>query len=407
MAVVEQTVSLSQETVARIQRELASRDLGGWLLFNFRGTNPVASKVLGLSPLMTRRYLVLIPREGTPVALTHRIEQQPWTGWIGENRPYAGWEELEERLRVLLSGVGRVAMEYSPGNAVPTVDYVPGGVLELVRSAGAEVVSSAELVTTFYSPWSGADLESHRRSAMVLKETALAAFRRVGEAVRAGERITEYDVRQWVEGELKRRGVPVGAEAIVAVNANAANPHYAPTAAQHHDIREGDLLLIDLFGKENDETVYADQTWMAYVGAEIPERIQALWRTLREAREAALSLVQERLGAGERVTGAEVDDAARGVLARDGHAGHVLHRTGHSIDRTLHGSGPNVDNLETRDVRLLVPGIGFSVEPGIYIAGDVGLRTEVDVFIGPDGPEVTPPGRQEELFALLGAGVPA
>jgi Xaa-Pro aminopeptidase len=406
MAVVEQTVSLSEETVGRIQRELAARGLDGWLLFNFRGTNPVATKLLGLSPLMTRRYLVFIPRQGRPVAITHKIEQQPWTGWIGENRPYAGWQELEERLRELLGGVGKVAMEYSPGNAVPTVDYVPAGALELVRAAGPEVVSSAELVTTFYSPWSEADLESHRRSAQVLKETALQAFRRVGEAVRAGERITEYDVRRWVEGELVRRGVPIGAEAIVAVNANAANPHYAPTATQSSEIGEGDLLLIDLFGKENEDTVYADQTWMAYVGSEIPERIQRLWTTLRAAREAAIATLEGRWAAGEPVTGAEVHDAANDVLVRGGHAEHILHRTGHSIDRTLHGSGPNVDNLETRDIRQLVPGIGFSVEPGIYIAGDVGLRTEVDVFIGPDGPEVTPPGRQHDLFALLGAGVP-
>ena len=407
MAVVEETVSLSPETVARIQQALGARGIDGWLLFNFRGTNPVATKVLGLSPLMTRRYLVFIPARGTPVALTHKIEQQPWTGWIGENRTYAGWQELEQRLGELLGGVAKVAMEYSPGNAVPTVDYVPGGVLEMVRAAGPEVVSSAELVTTFYSPWSDADLLSHRRSAQVLKETALQAFRRVADAVRGGERITEYDVRQWVEGELHRRGVPIGAEAIVAVNANAANPHYAPTVAQSSEIGEGDLLLIDLFGKENEETVYADQTWMAYVGAEIPERIQQLWSTLREAREAAIATIEQRLGAGQGVSGAEVHDAANAVLVRDGHERHILHRTGHSIDRTLHGSGPNVDNLETRDVRQLVPGIGFSVEPGIYIAGDVGLRTEVDVFIGPDGAEVTPPGRQEELFALLGAGVPA
>lgn len=406
MAVVAQTVSLTEETVARMQEALRAQGVDGWLFFNFRGGNPIASKILGLAPQMTRRYAVFIPTEGRPVALTHRIEQQPWEGWIGENRPYASWRELEERLRELLAGIGTVAMEYSPGNAVPTVDYVPGGVLELVRAAGPEVVSSAELVTAFYSPWTDEDLESHRRSAGILRETVLEAFRRVARAVRAGEAISEWDIRSWVEGELQRRGVRIGAEAIVAVNANAANPHYAPTAERHSPIRRGDLLLIDLFGKEHEGTVFADQTWMAYVGDEIPERIQTLWTTLHGAREAAISLLEERWEAGEPVSGAEIHDAANEVLVRDGHEGHILHRTGHSIDRTLHGSGPNVDNLETRDVRMLVPGIGFSVEPGIYIAGDVGLRTEVDVFIGRDGPEVTPPGRQHELFALLGADLP-
>lgn len=407
MAVVSQTVSLTEETVARMQEALRAQGVDGWLLFNFRGGNPIATKLLGLSPQMTRRYAVFIPAQGRPVALTHRIEQQPWGGWIGENRPYASWRELEQRLRELLGGVGRVAMEYSPGNAVPTVDYVPGGVLELVRAAGPEVVSSAELVTAFYSPWTADDLESHRRSAAILRETALEAFRRVARAVESGGTETEWSIRQWVEGEMQRRGVRIGAEAIVAVNANAANPHYAPTAEKHSPIARGDLLLIDLFGKEHDDTVYADQTWMAYVGEEIPARIHALWKTLHAAREAAIAVLEERWEAGQPVSGAEVHDAANAVLVRDGHEGHILHRTGHSIDRTLHGSGPNVDNLETRDVRLLVPGIGFSVEPGIYIAGDVGLRTEVDVFIGHDGPEVTPSERQHELFALLGEGVPA
>ncbi len=404
MAVVEETVSLSTQTVARVQQALRAAGIGGWLLFNFRAVNPIAAKLLGLPPALTRRYFVLIPAQGTPIALTHPIEQGPWRGWIGEKRTYDGWRGLETELKRLLDGVGTVAMEHSPGNAVPTVDYVPGGVLDLVRGAGVEVVSSAELVSAFYSPWSEADAASHRRSARVLHRTVHEAFARVAHAVRAGETMTEWDLRRWVEATLHERGVKVGTEAIVAVNANAANPHYAPTAEESAPIVEGDLLLIDLFGKETEDSVYADQTWMAFVGAEIPERIQGIWEVLRTARDTALALLRDRWAAGRPLTGAEVDDAARGVIEAAGYGPNFIHRTGHSIDRGLHGSGPNIDNQETRDVRGLVPGVGFSIEPGIYLPGDLGFRTEVDVFVGPDGPEVTTPEPQHDLYALLRDG---
>ncbi len=404
MAVVEETVSLTADTVRRIQEELRGHGLDGWLLYNFRGNNPIASDLLGL-PALTRRYFVLVPAEGRPVALTHRIEQQPWRGWIGENRPYSTWRELEAALAALLGGAGRVAMEYSPGDAVPYVDRVPGGVLEMIREAGAEPVTSADMVSTFYARWTPEGEAAHRRSAVVVQETAHAAFRRIADAVRAGERVTEWEVRKWIQGELARRGLAVGADSIVAVNGNAANPHYGPSADDHAEITRGDLVLIDLWGKESDEAVYADQTWMGYVGEEVPERLASLFAVARDAREAAVALLRERWEADEPVFGYEVDDAAHGVIVAAGLAEQCLHRTGHSIDRELHGSGPNIDNLETRDTRRLIPGVGFSVEPGLYFAGDVGFRTEIDVFMGPDGPEVTTPRPQREVYALL-AGEP-
>lgn len=400
MAVVEETVSLTAETVRRIQEELRGHGVDGWLLYNFRGNNPIASDLLGL-PAMTRRYFVFVPTEGTPVALTHRIEQQPWRGWIGENRPYSSWRELETEMSRLLGGVGRVAMEYAQGDAVPYVDRVPAGVIEMVRAAGVEIASSGDLVSTFYARWSAEGEAAHRRAAVVVQETAHAAFRRIAEQVRAGEPASEWETRTWIQGEFARRGLRVGADSIVAVNGNAANPHYGPTADDHAPIREGDLVLIDLWGKESEEAVYADQTWMGYVGEEVPERIRTIWEAARDARLAACALVRERWDAGEPVYGYELDDASRNVIVERGYGEYFIHRTGHSIDRELHGSGPNIDNLETRDTRRLIPGVGFSVEPGIYIAGDVGFRTEVDVFMGPDGPEVTTPDPQWDVFALL------
>jgi Xaa-Pro dipeptidase len=402
MAVTSETVSLTTETVAAMQRELSAQGLGGWLLYNFRETNPIAGGLLGL-PALTRRYFVLIPAQGTPVALTHRIEQQPWTTWIGEKLQYSAWRELEARLAEMLRGRGRLAMEYAAEDAVPYVDKVPAGVIELVRAAGGEPVSSGDLVSAFYSRWSAEGEASHHRAAKVVRDTAHGAFLHIAEAVRGGETLTEWSVRGWIQAEFARHGVTIGADAIVAVNANAANPHYAPSAEHHAEIRPGDLVLIDLWGKEDEESIYADQTWMGYVGDQVPERLADIFGAVVGAREAACKLVIDRFAAGEPVAGFEVDDASRGVIEARGWGEYFIHRTGHSIDRELHGSGPNIDNLETRDTRTLIPGVGFSVEPGIYLPGDVGFRSEVDVFVGPDGPVVTTPAPQHALYPLLRA----
>ena len=400
MAVTEQTVALTAETVARIQEELRARGLDGWLLYDFRGMNPVAGTLLGL-PALTRRYFVLVRAEGAPVALTHRIEQQPWTTWHGEKRVYSSWREMEAELASILGGVRRLAMEYTPGDAVPVVDRVPAGIVELVRAAGAEPEGSGDLISFFTARWSDEGEASHRRASAAVRDTAHAAFERIAAAVRAGERTTEWEVRHWIQGELVRRGINVGGDGIVAVNANAANAHYAPSAEQHAEIRAGDLVLIDLWGKENDGAIYADQTWMAFVGDTIPERLERMFGTLVDAREAACQMVIDRFAAGNAVSGYEVDDVARGIIEARGYGEQIIHRTGHSIDRELHGSGPNIDNMETRDTRTLIPGVGFSVEPGIYFPGDVGFRSEVNMFIGAAGPEVTTDRPQRRLYALL------
>jgi Xaa-Pro dipeptidase len=400
MAVTEQTVSLTSDTVARIQDELRAQGVDGWLIFNFQGTNAVANNLLGL-PALTRRYFVWIPVQGTPVAITHRIEQQPWTGWIGDNWPYSSWRELESRLSQLLPGNPRVAMEYAPGNAVPYVDRVPAGVVEMVRATGAEPVTSGDLVSAFYARWSDEGLAGHHRAARHVYEAAHEGFRRIAAAVREGRGVDEWEVRTWIRDELVRRGLTVGADSIVAVNANAANPHYAPSAEHHAQIREGDLVLIDLWGKEDEGAIYADQTWMGFVGQTVPQRLEDIFAVVRDARLAAIDLIRRRSQAGEEIAGWEADDASRNLIVERGWGEQIFHRTGHSIDRELHGSGPNIDNVESRDTRRLIPGVGFSIEPGIYLAGDVGFRSEVDVYMGPDGPEVTTPEPQTAVYALL------
>lgn len=399
MAVTEATVGLTEATLTDIQQHLVENALDGWLLYDFHGCNPIAGGLLGLPPL-SRRYFVFIPARGVPVALTHVIEQGPWEGWIGENHGYLSWQSLEAGIDSILPPGSRIALEHSEGNAVPYLDRIPGGMLDLIRRRRIEIVSSGDLVSAFYSRWGEDGFNSHSRAAVVLRDVARDAFDAIGGSLRAGRHPTEWEVRQFVVGELALRGLLEGADAVVAVNANAANPHYAPRSDQSTAIGQGDTVLIDLWGKEGPATIYADQTWMAFVGPEIPPRVQALWSAIREARDAAVDFVRTRHDRGEAVAGYEVDDVVRGRIGLSGHGQAFIHRTGHSIDRGLHGSGPNIDNLETRDSRTLIPGVGFSIEPGIYYPGEIGLRTEIDVYMGIDGPIVTTPDPQVDLHLI-------
>lgn len=382
-----------------IQATLREQGLDAWLLYDMRARNSVAGRLLGLGD-MSRRYFVLVPREGEPVALTHGIEQGPWTKWQWSKQKYVSWQELEAALRTLLEGKRRVAMEVSENDAVPVTDLVPHGVVELVRGAGVEVTTSADLITRFYSRWSREDEASHRRAAVACAQVANAAFTWLGQQIASGATVTEGDLHDWVVRDLQAHGVPHEADCIAATGVNAADPHYGPAGAGA-TFRRGDVVLLDLWARENEHAIYADQTWMAYLGPEVPEREAQLFATVRDARDAAVKLLQDGWAAGRPVKGGELDDAARGVIRQAGYGEFFIHRTGHSIDQSLHGSGPNIDNLETRETRLLLPGIGFSIEPGIYLASDIGLRTEINVYITEKGPEVTTPQPQDRMTALL------
>lgn len=383
-----------------IRDALREQRLDAWLLYDLHMRNPVAARLLGHGDL-TRRYFVLIPADGEPHALVHGIEEAPWSGWPWARSRYIGWRELGDRLAGLVDG-RRVAMEVSPGDAVPALDLVPAGVVELVRRAGADVVASGDLVTRFHASWGADDLASHRRAASVLADVAREAFARIAEAAERDEPRTEGEMFDWVLDRLAERGCGAGADCIVAIGPNAANPHYEPRNGGA-PIRRGDVVLLDLWSKESEDAVYADQTWMAYVGEEVPDRVADLFAVVRDARDAAVALIRERWAAGEAVRGYEVDDAARRAIETRGLGDAFIHRTGHSIDRATHGMGPNIDNLETHEVRRLIPGVGFSVEPGVYLPDEIGLRSEINVYMGSDGPEVTTPEPQRNVFALLGA----
>jgi Xaa-Pro dipeptidase len=392
---------LTPETLPDVQRALADAGVDGWLLYDFRGLNPIARDLMRLEGMTTRRVFAFVPTLGTPVALTHAIEQGQWHQWPSQwtREIYSSWRSLESLLMKHVAGK-RVAMEYSAGDAVPYLDRVPAGVIEMVRASGATVTSSGELVTRFYATWSADNIASHERAAERVSAIGQSALKRAGECAKSGKPTTEYDLMMWIREQFQKAGLFTDHGPNVSVGANAANPHYEPTAEHSSVIAANQILLIDLWAREENGGVYADQTWMASLGQPSSEALE-IWNAIRDARDAAIALVTSRIAAGEPLRGADVDDAARRVIESRGFGEYFTHRTGHSIDpRELHGSGPHLDNLESREERMLVPGVGFSIEPGIYIPGKIGMRTEVNVYVTPGKAVVTPRDYQRELMIV-------
>lgn len=384
-----------------IQSSLKDLDLDGWLLYDFHGINPIARRVIGLGSdrLATRRWFGLIPAQGEPAWLHHAIEAHLFTDLPGRRLPFVGYRELQEKLREVLRGVRRVAMEYVPGGAIPYVSRVDAGTLEMVRAAGVQVASSADLVQSFEARWSAEGLASHRRAARGLKEVLQATFEEVARSVRGRLSITEHSVQRFMADQFRIRRLHFEPP-IVAVNANAGNPHYEPREGSSAPIRAADLLLLDLWCREEAAgSIWADITWMAYLGPEVPARFREIWDIVAGARDAAVSFLKEGAALGKRIRGAEVDEVARGYVRARGHADHFIHRTGHSIGLEVHGNGCNIDSLETLDERLLIPRTGFSIEPGIYLK-EFGVRSEIDVYMDERGVEVTT-AVQDHIVPLL------
>jgi Xaa-Pro dipeptidase len=392
---------LTPDTLPALQQALADAKLDGWLLFDFHGANPIAGGLLRLEGMVTRRVFAWVPREGAPVAVTHAIEQGPWRRWPAAWRRerYSGWRALEATLASLVGGK-RVAMEYSPGDAVPYLDRVPAGVLEMVRAAGAEVVSSGELVSRFFASWTAEHAASHERAAEVVARVAREGIRLAGERARTAAPMHEHELQQWILDEFARAGLIADhGPPIVGAGPNAADPHYEPSAERPRAIVEGELLLVDLWAREP-EGVFADQTWMGSIG-EPTARQREVWQAVVDARDAAIAALHERVSAGVPVRGGEIDDVARALIAERGFGEYFTHRTGHSIDpRDLHGAGPHIDNLETREERTLVPGLAFSIEPGVYVTGEVGARSEVNAYLRPGEAVITPREYQRELMVV-------
>ena len=376
--------------------EVAGAD--GWLLYDFQGVNPVLGQVLGITGMGSRRLFVYLPRTGEPVAVAHRIELQSVAGFPGRILPYSRWEELHEALRSVVAG-RRVAMEVAEDDAVPYLDRVPSGVVQLLGKLGATVLPSAALVTRFASTWSAPDLADHLAAAEVLAQVAQAALRRAVGA--GGTGLTESALQREVVDALHAGGLVFDHPPIVGFGPNAANPHYEPHAGADRTLAANEVVLLDLWGGRHWGAVYADQTWMGFSGSKPPAEVRKVWEVVRDARDAAIEFVQSGWSTGRSIRGFEVDRVSRGVITAAGFGEAFVHRTGHSIDHRLHGSGPHLDDYETHDDRQLLTGTGFSVEPGVYLPGQFGVRSEVNMYLTPGEAFVTPGSPQREL--IIGA----
>lgn len=390
--------------VAAVQEALEAEGLDGWLLYDFQGSNPIAARVADIGKhgghLATRRWFYLVPAVGEPRGLVHAIERHNLDHLPGPKAIYAGRQQLEAGLRTMLSGMRRVAMEYSPGNAIPYVSRVDAGTIEMVREAGVTVASSGDLVQRFDGLWDAAATASHRDASDKLYRIKDRAFDDVARRLRAGSAVTEFDIQQQMVAWFAEEGLVAGSAPNVSAQENAGNPHYLPTAEHHRAIRPNELLLIDLWGKcRQPGSVYADITWVAFTGSAIPERVSRAFDTIVRARDAAVALVQDAARSGRPVRGFELDRAARQVIIEAGYGDAILHRTGHSLGEEVHGNGAHLDDYETHDERRLMPGSGFTIEPGVYF-DDFGVRTEINMVWGPDGPEVTGP-RQTGIIPLV------
>ena len=397
-------IKITSETLPQFQEFLARHGLDAWLLYDFHELNPFARQFLPLEKgILTRRWFYLLPARGAAKALVHRIEENYFEGLPGDIILYSGWQELEDALAELLAGQGRVAMEYSPGCALPYVSKVDAGTMELVRRSGVEVVSSGDIIQYFHSRWTPRGYASHKAAVPVMHRIRERAFEAITMAVKDGRAVSEYTIQQQIAADFHDAGLITDDVPIVAVDAHAALPHYAPTENNHASIKEGNLVLIDMWAKKADdpEATYVDITWTGYVGDSVPDKIARVFDVVKQARDTAVTFIEKRLSAGEPVTGMEVDETCRQVIADAGYGAYFTHRTGHSIDTEVHGAGVNIDALEVRDNRRLIPGVGFSIEPGIYLPDEFGIRSEIDCYIGEAGVEVTTAPSQEEVLPLL------
>ncbi len=386
-----------------VRRALRDEGLDGWLLYDFHGSNPIARRVAGFdasAKLTTRRWYYLIRVEGPPRGLVHAIEADRLDHLPGGKTRYAGHDTLDAGLRELLAGCATVAMEYSPGCAIPYVSRVDAGTVDAVRALGVEVRTSGDLIQRFEAVWDADALASHRAASAALHDIKDRAFDLVARRLRDGDPVTELDVQDAMAGWFEEAGLVSDSRPVVAAQENAGDPHYLPTPGRHRRIGAGEVVLLDLWGKQRDTpgAVYADITWMGYTGAAVPARYADAFRVIRDGRDAAVDLVQQAVADGRELRGWEVDRAVRDRVGAAGLGDRFVHRTGHNLGEEVHGNGVHLDDFETHDERRLLPGTGVTIEPGVYF-DDFGLRTEINLHVGSETATVTGP-RQEEIRSL-------
>jgi Xaa-Pro dipeptidase len=383
-----------------VQGLLAVQRLDGWLLYDRDGSNPIAVRLVAPDGHPQRPWFYMIPARGEPVALVHTSEARNFDHLPGKKLVYLGYRDLAKQLSALLKGVKSIALEYSPKAAVPNVSRVDAGTMEVIRAAGVNVRSSDTLVQYTKAIWGDPGRTAHYVAVHHIVELRKEALALVTKRMQAHQAVSEYDVQQQIMHGMQIRGL-AGIPAVVAAGANTADPYYVPTAAKTAQIQPGDLIVISLALKiDKPEGIYAAQTWCAIADKVVPDKIAQAFQNVALARDQALVLIKDRMAKHRPVTGAEVDQATRAFIKKAGLAENVMHRTGHSIDSDLQGGGADLDDFEVKDTRSLVPGTGFTVGPGLYFAGQFGVRTEISVYLAPSGPEITTPA-QDEVEALL------
>ena len=383
-----------------IQAALREQNIDAWLFYDHHRRDPIAYRVLGLSDslFVTRRWYYLLPAQGEPAKLVHKIEAGHLDTLPGTKTEYAGWQELGGKLQSMLEPYKRIAMEYSPDNRVFVISLVDAGTIEVVRSFGKEVVSSGDLVSKFEATWNDEQIKSHFEARDAIDKIVAAAFKEIGNRVRNGG-TNEHAIQQWFQEAFRRENLTTDDGPIVAVNANSGNPHYEPSATHSAPIKEGDFVLLDVWAKKNrPEAVYYDITWTGFVGNNPSDRQREVFDVVRRGRDAGVEKVKSAIAAGKVLAGWEVDDAARGSIQQAGFGDYFIHRTGHSIATEVHGNGPNMDNLEVHDVRRILPNSCFSIEPGVYLP-EFGVRSEVNVLVREHSAEVT--GKIQEEIVLI------
>jgi Xaa-Pro dipeptidase len=387
--------------LGEIQAALREEGLDGWLFFDHHHRDPLAYRVLQFTPgsMVSRRWYYFVPANGEPRGLVHKIESVTLQELPGKAAMYAEWSGMVSRLRELLGGAKKIAMQYSPNCAVPYVAMVDAGTIELVRGLGVEIVTSANLIQLFEAKWSQDQLESHVEAGRRIDGVRRAAFQRIGAKQKAGERVTEWDIKQFILDRYKEQNIFIDHGPDVAVNANATNPHYDPKQDACSEIKSGDKVLIDMWGKlDQPRSVYYDITWVGYCGDAAPSEMERVFDVVKGGRDRAIQRVKDAVAAKKQLLGFEVDDAARGYIREQGFGEYFFHRTGHSIGEEIHGTGANMDNFETHDERRVIPWTCFSIEPGIYLP-EFGVRSEIDMFVDDSSARVT--GEMQEQIVLI------
>jgi len=396
---------MNEAHVELLQKALQEDKLDGWLFYSFRGSDPIAENILRLdhAKFTTRRWFYFVPAKGTPQKIVHAIETGTLDSLPGDKHVYLPWQQLHEFLRETLSGLQKVAMQYSPLNAIPYISRVDAGTVELVRSFGVGVVSSADLVQVFEAVWSDEQLETHLYAAKHMRQIVDEIVKEVGRRVRDNVSATEVEIQDFILNQYDRRDLTAGHPPIVAINAHSADPHYAPNLEDNLPMRKGDFLLVDMWSKRRQpHAVYDDITWTFFIGDAVPAEHQNIFNIVRDGRDAAIRAAEQRYPTGEILYGWQIDDEARKSITKAGYGPYFLHRTGHSIHEEVHGNGANIDNLETQDSRRLMARTCFSIEPGVYLKGTFGVRSEIDMYLSEREAIVTGLPIQTHVIPILG-----